>query len=381
MKRALIAVLCIFLLLSACSSPAPEQIPSEAFSEEPVSGAAAGAESGSQASASAETTKSALDELAEQVRGAMALSEDMTVHALLESRDKSPEKGLLLVFVESYSEHDLNQNLDFVRNAIDVATPIVESSDYPLYTISLISMDQDDNVVTDCGYSLPVDPSTIYLVDTSQGSEITYMAPRDGGPLTGLLGEPYQYGALPAPPSSSSSGASAGSSGLGETSTQISGLLTKSAYDRLEKGMTFDEVCAIIGNPNEKITESGAPGERAHTVMYMWYGGSSLLSNASILFQDGKLLEKFQAGLDDTPTENPGLLTKAAYDQLEQGMSYDEVCAIIGNPNEKIAESGVPGEPDHTVMYMWYGSNSLISNASILFQGDKLLEKLQVGLE
>ena len=91
--------------------------------------------------------------------------------------------------------------------------------------------------------------------------------------------------------------------------------------------------------------------------------------------------KKVAFGESKTTKTVPGKITKAAFDKIKNGMSYEEVTAIIGYEGELISESGEKGDPAHTVMYQYYGSGSLGANANIMFQGDQLVNKAQMGLK
>ena len=95
---------------------------------------------------------------------------------------------------------------------------------------------------------------------------------------------------------------------------------------------------------------------------------------------------------DDAPNNGPStsglfgttVVTKAEYDQLVNGMSYDEVVRIIGEEGEELSRNhidGVPGvmESVDTVMYMW--KNPFGANMNAMFQNDKLMQKAQFGLK
>lgn len=77
-------------------------------------------------------------------------------------------------------------------------------------------------------------------------------------------------------------------------------------------------------------------------------------------------------------------MTKAEFDQLKTGMTYDEATKIIGGPGEVISESGTKGGDGlniHTVMYQYKGEGSLGANANMMFQDEKLITKAQMGLK
>lgn len=81
------------------------------------------------------------------------------------------------------------------------------------------------------------------------------------------------------------------------------------------------------------------------------------------------------------PPVNAGTMSLAEFGQIQNGMSYEQVCAIVGGPGEVMSESGSPGSEYYTVMYTWEGEGSLGANANCMFQGGALMNKAQFGLE
>ncbi|WP_282938718.1 DUF3862 domain-containing protein [Paenibacillus sp. RC67] len=74
-------------------------------------------------------------------------------------------------------------------------------------------------------------------------------------------------------------------------------------------------------------------------------------------------------------------ITKAKFEKIENGMSYEEVTKIIGGPGELLSEIGNKGEKTHTTVYMYKGEGTIGANANFTFQGGKLLAKAQAGLK
>jgi hypothetical protein len=77
------------------------------------------------------------------------------------------------------------------------------------------------------------------------------------------------------------------------------------------------------------------------------------------------------------------VVTMAEYQQLQNGMSYQQVVQVIGQPGEEASRNhmdGVPGvmESVETVMYQWINPGG--SNMNAMFQNDKLIQKAQFGL-
>lgn len=164
-----------------------------------------------------------------------------------------------------------------------------------------------------------------------------------------------------------------------ETKTEAgtNNVLTKEKFDKIEIGMTYDEVVAIIGAEGTVMSESGEKGSEFHTIIYE-FETDGFMSAATMMFQGGKLINKAQAGLDqNTEVE----ITLNEYNQLETGMSSQEVFNIIGGEGEITSETGEKGTDYHTVMYTYKGKGSLGANAILMFQGEKLQSKSQFGLE
>lgn len=79
--------------------------------------------------------------------------------------------------------------------------------------------------------------------------------------------------------------------------------------------------------------------------------------------------------------ENEPTMSKAEFDKIQNGMTYEEVVEIVGGPGEMLSESGTKGDQFHTVMYMWEGEGGLGANANAMFQGGKMMNKTQLGLK
>lgn len=71
--------------------------------------------------------------------------------------------------------------------------------------------------------------------------------------------------------------------------------ITAEMYDKIETGMTIDEVVNIIGGEGALASESEVGGLNAQ--VYTWYGKDGI-SNANITFSNGKVQSKAQIGLE-----------------------------------------------------------------------------------
>lgn len=79
-------------------------------------------------------------------------------------------------------------------------------------------------------------------------------------------------------------------------------------------------------------------------------------------------------------SENKETISMEEFEAIETGMSYEDVCGIIGSKGELASEvdTGL-GEEYHTKIYTWKG-DSLGANANVTFQGGKVAAKSQFGL-
>jgi GYF domain 2/Domain of Unknown Function with PDB structure (DUF3862) len=106
-----------------------------------------------------------------------------------------------------------------------------------------------------------------------------------------------------------------------------------------------------------------------------------LLGFAGIAYTSEQIMGIFngEAGRVSLPTPAfapPPVVTRQKYDQIHEGMTYQQVRNIIGSSGEELSESDIAGMT--TVMYSWTNSNASIMNA--MFQNDRLISKSQFGL-
>ncbi|WP_414854170.1 hypothetical protein [Brevibacillus sp. IT-7CA2] len=81
-----------------------------------------------------------------------------------------------------------------------------------------------------------------------------------------------------------------------------------------------------------------------------------------------------------TATEK-ATITKSEFEQIENGMSFEEVKKIVGGEGELLAEVGKAGEEGHTIVYMYEGEGTIGANANFSFRGGILQVKSQIGLQ
>ncbi|OIK04562.1 DUF3862 domain-containing protein [Bacillus sp. MUM 13] len=155
------------------------------------------------------------------------------------------------------------------------------------------------------------------------------------------------------------------------------GVLTKEKFAKIKDGMTYNEVVKIVGAKGELLSESGEKGTQYYTELYQ-FKTDGTFSNSSMMFQGGKLINKAQVGLGG---DSKVTITKEEFGKIQNGMTVEEVVKIVGGKGEVISESGKKGDSFYTVMYSYKGEGQLGANANFMFQGNKLQNKSQMGLE
>lgn len=71
--------------------------------------------------------------------------------------------------------------------------------------------------------------------------------------------------------------------------------VTLDNFLRVKNGMTFDEVCAVLGNPSTMLADSEIAGIR--TVMFQWNAAGFGGANCNVTLQNGRVIAKAQFGL------------------------------------------------------------------------------------
>ena len=88
--------------------------------------------------------------------------------------------------------------------------------------------------------------------------------------------------------------------------------------------------------------------------------------------------EQIQQNVSGVSNESE-YITMQEYNQIQSGMTYEEVKEIIGSNGEltsRVDTNGIVVE-----MYTWYGNGTAGSNANVTFQNDSVVGKAQFGLK
>jgi Beta-lactamase inhibitor (BLIP) len=148
--------------------------------------------------------------------------------------------------------------------------------------------------------------------------------------------------------------------------------ISKEEFEQVKDGMTYEEVVKIVGSEGEMLSETGEKGTQFHTVIYSWEGDSGWGANANMTFQDGKLMAKAQAGVGGGSDIE---VTLDQFNKLENGMTFEQVTEILGGEGELSSSAA------DTKMYSYTGKGDFGANVILSFQGNKLINKTQMGLK
>jgi hypothetical protein len=143
--------------------------------------------------------------------------------------------------------------------------------------------------------------------------------------------------------------------------------VTYENYLKIAMGQKYEDVVALIGEGTE-ISSNEVGGIK--TKIYKWNGDG--VGNLTVTTQNGVVDTKAQAFLKSMDAK----ITLDKYNQVKEGMTYDQVKAILGDGQESTRSKIANIE---TVMYEWINKNG--SNANFTFQGDKLNMKSQFELK
>lgn len=73
--------------------------------------------------------------------------------------------------------------------------------------------------------------------------------------------------------------------------------ITLDKFNKIETGMTYQQVKDIIGEDGTVLSEADMGfGEEYHTIIYVWTASNGI-ANANVTFQGGKVVGKAQVGL------------------------------------------------------------------------------------
>lgn len=145
---------------------------------------------------------------------------------------------------------------------------------------------------------------------------------------------------------------------------------TKVSYEnflKINMGAKYDEVKNILGDGKE---ESSSEVAGIKTNLYSWNGSG--ISNLTITMQNDEVTAKAQAGLESMDAK----ITLDKYNQVKEGMTYDEVKGILGE-GQILSQTKIMDM--EAIIYAWINKDG--SNANFTFSDGKLEMKAQFNLK
>ena len=145
---------------------------------------------------------------------------------------------------------------------------------------------------------------------------------------------------------------------------------TKVTYEnflKIKMGASLADVESILGKGTE---ESSSDDSGIKTVMYSWNGPG--ISNMEVTIQNNAVTDKAQSGL----APNNAKVSLDKYNQVKEGMTYDQVKGILGEGQVTSQANIMDAE---SITYSWINNNG--SNMDCIFLGGKMSTKAQAGLK
>lgn len=81
-----------------------------------------------------------------------------------------------------------------------------------------------------------------------------------------------------------------------EVSTNTKGKVTYENFEKIETGMTYEQVVEIFGKEGKVLSDVDIGMEEYSTTMYYWYDDTGI-ANCNVTIQGGKVVAKAQVGL------------------------------------------------------------------------------------
>lgn len=141
--------------------------------------------------------------------------------------------------------------------------------------------------------------------------------------------------------------------------------------DLISTGMTYEEVVAAFGVEGGKMSETTVSGSTVTVWSWDYTDGSGYIT---VTTQDGIVTAKNDVRVNTT-TSN---ITLEIFNQIQVGMTYEEVKGLIGSDGTLMTDTNLGGV--QSTMYMWKAADG-IGTASIMFQNDAVVSGSQTGLQ
>ena len=134
----------------------------------------------------------------------------------------------------------------------------------------------------------------------------------------------------------------------GQKSTAPAGIVDGVKYNKVDLGMSYDEVKDIMGSAGTQISTSDIGGMSMAT--YQWLTADET-GTCAVAFKNGKVSTKMQMNVARTDP----VATKAKFDKVKEGMTYKEVREIFGAEGVVTYMDADEDFGYEYVEYMWNG--------------------------
>lgn len=129
-----------------------------------------------------------------------------------------------------------------------------------------------------------------------------------------------------------------------------------------------------------KVSDLVADDQVVSRSTLMVKSGLDASATIYLTFLDGNL--SFRADeAEEYQAPNDEYITMDEFNQIQAGMSYQDVVNIIGSTGELLSSVDIGDAQYKTEMYSWEGKGSVGANANVMFQGGIVSSKAQFGLE
>jgi len=150
-----------------------------------------------------------------------------------------------------------------------------------------------------------------------------------------------------------------------ESKNQETTITYKNFLD-IKMGESYDDVVKLLGNGKES---SSNEIDGIQTNIYEWKQSEIYMS---VTIQNNAVVEKSQLGLQSIDSQ----ITTDKYNQVENGISYEELIKILGE-GQVLSQAKI--NDIESTIYEYINKNE--SNATFTFIGGKLIGKSQHSLE
>jgi outer membrane protein assembly factor BamE (lipoprotein component of BamABCDE complex) len=155
------------------------------------------------------------------------------------------------------------------------------------------------------------------------------------------------------------------------------GVVSQGNFDKIDKGMTEDDVAKLLGPPKYRLEKVQAlqPGD-----VRLGWGGSEAVPDVVVVLHDGRVKDKqgsqgivpwkvhYPSDVAQEPDAPGAGLTQANFDKIAKGMTQKEVEPLLGNKHDTVPA------PNGTVV-LGFHSKDLQTAAMVILQDGKVVDK------